>query len=66
MNDKKVLNIDFEDLCLLDGNYMIDADIKDKSGEIVYDSIHDMIRFDVVNEDGRTGICALKTSWKVE
>lgn len=45
---------------------MIDADIKDKSGEIVYDSIHDMIRFDVVNEDGRTGICALKTSWKVE
>lgn len=66
LNDKKVLNIDFEDLCLLDGNYMIDADIKDKSGEIVYDSIHDMIRFDVVNEDGRTGICALKTSWKVE
>lgn len=66
LNNKKVLNIDFEDLCLLDGNYMIDADIKDKSGEIVYDSIHDMIRFDVVNEDGRTGICALKTSWKVE
>lgn len=66
LNDKKVVNIDFEDLCLLDGNYMIDADIKDKSGEIVYDSIHDMIRFDVVNEDGRTGICALKTSWKVE
>ena len=66
LNDKKVLNIDFEDLCLLDGNYMIDADIKDKSGEIVYDSIHDMIRFDVVNEDGRPGICALKTSWKVE
>ena len=28
LNDKKVLNIDFEDLCLLDGNYMIDADIK--------------------------------------
>jgi len=66
LNNKKVLNIDFEDLCLLDGNYMIDADIKDKSAEIVYDSIHDMIRFDVVNEDGRTGICALKTSWKVE
>lgn len=66
LTDKEVFNIDFEDLCLLDGNYMIDIDIKDRSGDIVYDSIHDTVRFDVINEDGRTGICALRTSWKVE
>lgn len=53
-------------LCLLDGNYMIDVDVKDKTGDIVYDSIHDTIRFDVINEDGRTGVCAIRTSWKVE
>ena len=58
--------VDFDDLCLLDGNYMIDVDVKDKSGDIVYDSIHDTIRFDVINEDGRTGVCAIRTSWKVE
>lgn len=58
--------VDFEDLCLLDGNYMIDVDVKDKTGDIVYDSIHDTIRFDVINEDGRTGVCAIRTSWKVE
>ena len=58
--------VDFDDLCLLDGNYMIDVDVKDKTGEIVYDSIHDTIRFDVINEDGRTGVCAIRTSWKVE
>ena len=58
--------VDFDDLCLLDGNYMIDVDVKDKTGDIVYDSIHDTIRFDVINEDGRTGVCAIRTSWKVE
>lgn len=58
--------MDFDDLCLLDGNYMIDVDVKDKTGDIVYDSIHDTIRFDVINEDGRTGVCAIRTSWKVE
>ena len=58
--------VDFDDLCLLDGNYMIDVDVKDKAGDIVYDSIHDTIRFDVINEDGRTGVCAIRTSWKVE
>ena len=58
--------VDFDDLCLLDGNYMIDVDVKDKTGDIVYDSIRDTIRFDVINEDGRTGVCAIRTSWKVE
>lgn len=58
--------VDFDDLCLLDGNYIIDVDVKDKTGDIVYDSIHDTIRFDVINEDGRTGVCAIRTSWKVE
>lgn len=58
--------VDFDDLCLLDGNYMIDVDVRDKTGDIVYDSIHDTIRFDVINEDGRTGVCAIRTSWKVE
>ena len=58
--------VDFDDLCLLDGNYMIDVDVKDKTGDIVYDSIHDTIRFDVIYEDGRTGVCAIRTSWKVE
>lgn len=58
--------VDFDDLCLLDGNYMIDVDVKDKTGDIVYDSIHDTIRFDVINEDGRMGVCAIRTSWKVE
>ena len=58
--------VDFDDLCLLDGNYKIDVDVKDKTGDIVYDSIHDTIRFDVINEDGRTGVCAIRTSWKVE
>ena len=58
--------VDFDDLCLLDGNYMIDVDVKDKTGDIVYDSIHDTIRFDVINEDERTGVCAIRTSWKVE
>ena len=58
--------VDFDDLCLLDGNYMIDVDVKDKTGDIVYDSIHDTKRFDVINEDGRTGVCAIRTSWKVE
>ena len=58
--------VDFDDLCLLDGNYMIDVDVKDKTGDIVYDSIHDTIRFDVINEDGRTGVCAIRTSCKVE
>lgn len=58
--------MDFDDLCLLDGNYMIDVEVKDKTGDIVYDSIHDTIRFDVINEDGRTGVCAIRTSWKVE
>lgn len=58
--------VDFDDLCLLDGNYMIDVDVKDKTGDIVYDSIHDTIRFDVINEDGRTGVCAIRTSLKVE
>lgn len=66
LTDKKRLDIDFKDLCLIDGNYMLDVDIKDRSGEVVYDSIHDTVRFDVINEDGRTGICALETSWKVE
>lgn len=64
--EKSKFIVDFEDLCLLDGNYMIDVDIKDRTGDTVYDSIHDTIRFDVINEDGRTGICAIKTSWKVE
>lgn len=66
IKEKNKFIVDFDDLCLLDGNYMIDVDVKDKTGDIVYDSIHDTIRFDVINEDGRTGVCAIRTSWKVE
>ncbi|MCR5202990.1 MAG: ABC transporter ATP-binding protein [Lachnospiraceae bacterium] len=50
----------FKDIHLLDGNYMVDVDLKDEN-EVAYDCIHDTIRFDVYNTEGRTGMCMIDT-----
>lgn len=57
--------IEFEKLELLEGDFMLDVDALDENGEVL-DRIHDTIRFCIQNTTGRTGICNMSSTWKLE
>ncbi|MCH5266982.1 MAG: ABC transporter ATP-binding protein [Lachnospiraceae bacterium] len=63
--EKKKLIVEFPALELLPGNYMLDVDVLDFSGELM-DSIHDTIRFSVQYDKPKSGICNMKSVWRVE
>ena len=58
------LAIEFNDLNLLNGEYMIDIEAKNKAGEL-FDSIHDSARIEIINTSGKKGICDMDTQWKI-
>ena len=58
------LAIEFNDLNLLNGEYMIDIEAKNKAGEL-FDSIHDSARIEIINTSGKKGICDMDTEWKI-
>ena len=58
------LTIEFNDLNLLNGEYMIDIEAKNKAGEL-FDSIHDSARIEIINTSGKKGICDMDTQWKI-
>lgn len=62
---KKNFIVEFPALELLPGNYMLDADILDLQGELL-DSIHDTVSFTVRYEKPKSGICNMKSVWRVE
>lgn len=57
--------IEFEQIELLEGDFMLDVDALDENGEVL-DRIHDTIRFCVQNTTGKTGICNMNSKWKLE
>lgn len=57
--------VEFPELELLSGNYMLDVDAIAGNGQVL-DSIHDSAQFFVQSEVEKTGICNMKSNWKVE
>lgn len=61
---KSSFQVEFTDMELLSGNYLMDVEARDDQDEIL-DSIHDTVQFYIQDTRKRTGICNLDTKWSV-
>ena len=59
------LSIAFHNLPLLNGQYILDVDIIDETGE-AQDAIHEAVDFYVEGENARNGVAMIQTTWKVD
>lgn len=65
ITEKTKFIVEFPALELLPGNYMLDVDILDVEGALM-DSIHDTVSFSVQYDKPKSGICNMKSVWRVE
>lgn len=59
------LSIAFHHLPLLNGQYILDVDIVDETGE-AQDVIHEAVDFYIEGENARNGVAMIQTTWKVD
>lgn len=59
------LNLVFHEVPLLKGQYILDIDLIDDTGE-EQDVIHEAADFYIENEVGHDGVARIKTTWKVD
>lgn len=65
VNEEGVVDITIQKIPLLSGQYIIDVDIIDSSGE-AQDVIHEALFFYVDRHNERDGVAEIDTTWKVD